>query len=57
MRIAAITVAANNYYVLGGRSLKQVELNENASFILSFAGGMASLIVLGGVFYLTDKRK
>ena len=57
VRIAAVTVAANNYYVLGGRSLKQVELNENKALLLSFLGGVASVVVLGGIFFLTKERK
>lgn len=46
VRIAAVTVAANNYYVLSGRNLKEVEKNENHTFWLAFAGGVFSLAVL-----------
>ncbi len=50
VRIAAITVAAKDYYVLSGRSLKEVEANEQASFWFAFLGGVASLILLAGVY-------
>ena len=50
VRLAAVTVSANNYYVVSGRSLKQVETNENQTFILAFSGGLLSLAVT----YLTQ---
>lgn len=46
VRIAAVTVTANNYYVLSGRSLTEVEKNESETFKLTFVGGMLSLLVL-----------
>jgi len=54
VRIAAVTVAADNYYVLSGRSLKQVEVNENETLQIAFIGGIASLIVLGIVFAISQ---
>jgi hypothetical protein len=57
VRIAAVTIAAKNYYVLSGRSLKQVELNENATLLMSLIGGVAAAIVLSGVYYLTEKPR
>ncbi len=57
VRIASVTVAANNYYVLSGRSLKQIEMNENDTFWYSFAGGVISLLVLGVIFVLRQKIK
>ena len=48
VRIAAVTVAAKKYYVLSGRSLTEVEKNENKTFWLAFAGGIISIIMLAG---------
>jgi hypothetical protein len=47
VRIASVTVAAKNYYVLSGRSLAQVEKNETHTLQLSLVGGILSLLVLG----------
>jgi hypothetical protein len=47
VRIAAVTVAAKDYYVLSGRSLTEVEKNESETFKLAFMGGVLSLLVLG----------
>jgi hypothetical protein len=55
VRIAAVTVAANNYYVLSGRSLKEVEVNETAVLQIALLGGMAALIVLLAIFGLFPK--
>lgn len=52
VRIAAVTVKANKYFVLSGRSLREVEKRENQSLQMSFAGGLASLIVLGLVYVI-----
>ena len=46
-RIASVTVAASNYYVLSGRSLKEVERNEDKTFRLSLLGGIVSIAVVG----------
>ncbi len=54
VRVAAVTVAAGKYYVLSGRSLREVEKNEDMTFWRVFAGGAASWLVLGGVFALTQ---
>jgi hypothetical protein len=48
VRIAAVTVSAGKYYVLSGRSLTEVEKNENKTFWLAFAGGVISIIILAG---------
>lgn len=57
LRIAAVTVAARNYFVLSGRSLKVIELNENVTLILSGFGWIASLVVLIGTYYLVLARQ
>lgn len=58
VRIAAVTVAADKYYVLSGRSLTEVEKNESQSFQLSFIGGVGSLIVLAFMYVgMTPHRR
>jgi len=56
VRVAVVTVTANNFYVLSGRSLTEVEKNEQKTFKLSVIGGIASIVVLSGAF-LVDQRK
>jgi len=50
VRIAAVTVQADHYYVLSGRNIKQVERNESESFKLAFIGGLLSLVVLASLY-------
>ena len=50
VRIAAVAVRATNYYVLSGRSLKEVENNEDYILFLSLAGGGLSLLIVCAVF-------
>lgn len=47
-RIAAVTVAAKEYYVLSGRSLREVEKTISQTAQLSLLGGLLSLLLLGG---------
>jgi hypothetical protein len=47
VRIASVTVAAKDYYVLSGRSLAEVEKNETHTLQLALVGGILSLLVLG----------
>ncbi len=58
VRIAAVTVSANHYYVLSGRSLKIIEKNENHTFQIAFAGGLLSVAILfvGFVIYNPSKK-
>ena len=46
VRIAAVTVTADKYYVLSGRSLTEVEKNENHTFWLAFMGGVLAMLIL-----------
>lgn len=46
VRIASVTVAAKDYYVLSGRSLKEVEKNENHTLQIAFVGGILSLVLV-----------
>lgn len=57
VRIAAVTVTADKYYVLGGRSLKQVEKNESETMQMSLLGGGLSWLVLGAAYYLRRSVK
>jgi hypothetical protein len=57
VKIAAVSVAANNYYVLSGRSLTEVEKNETKALQIAFLGGIASVVVLGLVFVGMCKTK
>jgi hypothetical protein len=47
VRVASVTVASNKYYVVSGRSLREIEKNEDATFQLTFVGWALALIVLG----------
>ena len=53
VRIASVTVAAKNYYVLSGRSLTEVEKNEAKTLELAFAGLVVSIMLLGLVYVLS----
>ena len=46
VRIASVTVATKNYYVLSGRSLKEVEKNEDHTLQIAFVGGILALILV-----------
>jgi hypothetical protein len=50
VRIAAVTVAADKYYVLSGRSLKLAEKQANTTLLLSALGCLASLVVVGVLY-------
>lgn len=47
VRIAAVSIATKTYYVVSGRSLREVEKNESNTLKLSACGGLLSFIVLG----------
>jgi hypothetical protein len=53
VRVAAVSVAAKDYYVLSGRNLKEVEKNETTTLQLSLLGGIAALVLFGLVFVLS----
>lgn len=50
VRIAAVAVPAHTYYVVGGRSMKQIERNERRSLALVSFGGVASLACVSLAF-------
>jgi hypothetical protein len=54
VRIAAVTVAAQNYYVLSGRSLSEVEKNESRTLQLASLGCIVCLLILGATFVTSD---
>lgn len=59
VRIAAVVVPAQvtskkttkTYYVLSGRSLTEVEKNENKTLLITVVGGVLSLLIAAGAFY------
>jgi hypothetical protein len=57
VRVAAVTVAAEKYYVLAGRSLKEVEKNIANAFQISLAAGVISMSVLVLAFLISYRRK
>lgn len=52
VRIAAVSVSANNYYVLSGRLLTEVEKDEVHTFQLSSFGCLLALSLLTGGYYV-----
>jgi hypothetical protein len=46
VRIAAVTVAAKNYYVLSGRNMREVEKSESRTLVLTAFGFLAALALL-----------
>ena len=56
-RIAAVVVAANDYYVLSGRSLKEVEKNEDATLMISILGWLLSVLLLLGLFAASARSR
>ena len=53
IRVAAVTIAAKDYYVLSGRSLKEVEKNIARTLELTLAGLIVSIMLLGLVYVLS----
>ncbi len=53
VRIAAVTVSSKDYYVLSGRSLKEVEKNELRTLEIILLGGVIALILFGLVYVLS----
>jgi hypothetical protein len=55
LRLAAVAVKADNYYVVGARSLREVERREEVVMWLSGIGWTACLFVLGIYYGLRRK--
>lgn len=53
VRIAAVTVAGKDYYVLSGRNLKEVEKSENTTLLISLLGGIIAVILLAFIFVVS----
>jgi len=45
VRIAAVSVQGGKYYVLSGRSLKEVEKRENSALLIALLGWSASIVI------------
>ncbi|MEK7059724.1 MAG: hypothetical protein AAB971_03135 [Patescibacteria group bacterium] len=54
VRIAAVAVAAKDYYVLSGRSLTEVEKNKAHTLQLTLIGGLISVMLFAVVFILSN---
>ncbi|MDB5163832.1 MAG: hypothetical protein JWS12_450 [Candidatus Saccharibacteria bacterium] len=57
VRLATVTAAANDYYVLSGRSLRMVEKRESNVLHLAALGWVASLVALGGTFIVQQTKQ
>lgn len=57
VRIAAVIISTDKYYVLAGRSLQEVERNETASFQLSTFGWLLSIIIVASLFLVAGRLK
>lgn len=56
VRIAAVTTSADKYYVLSGRSLREVESNESKTFMIAAIGALLSTVVLVSVYSLSPRK-
>lgn len=52
VRLAMVTIRVDNFYVVSGRSLVEVEKNMARTFLLSFVGGAVSLFVIVIAFWV-----
>lgn len=52
-RIAAVTVKSKSYYVLSGRSLREVEKNDTLALQLSLIGAIIAMALFAAVFVLS----
>jgi hypothetical protein len=57
VRIASVTVAAKNYYVLAGRSLREVENREQKIFRITLGGWAATLLVTIVAFIVREQYR
>jgi len=55
-RIATVVVKVGDYYILGGQSLKPTEDRDSQMFKLVALGWLVSEIVVGGSYFLLNKR-
>jgi hypothetical protein len=55
VRIASVSVAAKNYYVLSGRSLKEVEGREQKTMLLVAFGYIVSVLIILVGYHLIPK--
>ncbi|MEO6513321.1 MAG: hypothetical protein ABIO22_01495 [Candidatus Saccharimonadales bacterium] len=57
VRIASVSVSAKNYYVLAGRSLREVESREQKIFQIALSGWVASLLITIMAFIAREQYK
>lgn len=53
VRVAAIAVEAKDYYVLSGKSLREVEKNQTTTLQVVLLGAVVATLLLGVVFVLS----
>ena len=56
VRVSAVTVSSEKYYVVSGRSLKVVEKNSSQTLLIAAAGAGLSLFVLAMTFLLSSAK-
>jgi hypothetical protein len=54
VRIASVSVSAKNYYVFSGRSLKEVEKQEQSTLLFAILGWFGTIVVVGIGFGLVN---
>ena len=52
VRLAAVAVKANQYYVVSARSLREVESRENTVFKIAAIGWLITLLTISTAYYL-----
>jgi hypothetical protein len=57
VRLASVSVAANNYYVVSGRSLKEVEKREKQTLELSTLGWACTVVIILAGAYMCGTIK
>jgi hypothetical protein len=56
VRIAAVVVASEKYFVLSGRSLRVVEQDEATTLNIVAAGEVASILVIATCYFIVTKK-
>lgn len=57
IRLASVSVKANDFYVVAGKSLKQVESHENQALLLVFIGWILCCSVTVTVYWYLKRRR
>lgn len=57
VRLATVSTKSSSYYVLAGRSLREVEKVENKVYTLSIVGWFISILTLGALYMFINFRQ